>query len=279
MRGEMMSNHFNAIPPIPRETERSARAIFGRRNFYILAGEHLESIVQDIQPQCLLETGIIFPQITFFQFLEGLADAQAIEAVRTRLDWKFALHLPVYPPTLQQSALCGFRQRALKDPQFQSEFQLLIDRFVTFNPPQNDRSEGFINLELLSYVCSKNRLNWIQVTMSQMLEVLAVRFPEWLRKVTLPHWYGRYNQTMSGFGVGNWPRQPEFSMEEIAADIDHLLDEIHRSSPHGIGQLQEVRALECIWKQQIKKSLSDKYELLNPKDCAACILNTVGKEV
>ena len=251
----MSTNQFKAIPPIPRETERSARAIFGRRNFYILAGENLESILEEIQPEWLLEAGIVLPQITFFQFLEGLTDAQAIEAVRTRLDWKFALHLPVYPPTFHESELCEFRQRAFRDQRFQREFQSLIDYLVTFNPPLNDRFQSFLILEMLSYVCSINRLNWIQVTMSQMLEVLAVRFPDWLRKVSLPHWYGRYNHVPANLEAGSWPGQPEFSMEEIAADIDHLLDEIHRSSPLGISELQEVRALERIWKQQIKKTL------------------------
>jgi len=275
-----MSNQFNAVPTIPRETERSARAIFGRRNFYILTGEHLESILEETQPQCLLEAGVIISaQITFFQFLEGLTDAQAIEAVRTRLDWKFALHLPVYPPTLQGSALCQFRQRVLRDPQFQREFQMLIDRLVTFNPPLNEKFQSFICLEILSYVCSINRVNWMQVTMSQMLEILAVRFPEWLRKVTLPHWYGRYNHIIAGFEAANWPDQQEFSMEEIAADIDHLLDEIHRSSPLGISEIQEVRTLERIWKQQIKKPLTDKHEILNPNDCATCVHNSGWKEV
>jgi transposase len=275
MPGEMMSKQFKLTPPIPKETERSARAAFSSRNFYILTGEHLESILEDIQPKSLLEVGIALPQITFFQFLEGLTDAQAIEAIRTRLDWKFALHLPVYPPTFHESGLCKFRQRTLGDQQLQLEFQSLIDHLVTFNPPLNDRFQSFIILELLSYVCTINRLNWMQVSMSQMLEVLAVRFPDWLRKITLPHWYGRYTHTMTG----NLPDQSEFSMEEIAADIDHLLDEIHRSSPLGISELQEVKALERVWKQQIKKPLTDKHEILNPKDCAYCIHNPGWMEV
>ena len=270
-----MSKQFKLIQPIPRETERSARAAFGRRNFYILIGEHLESILEKIQPKSLLEVGIVLPQITFFQFLEGLTDAQAIEAVRTRLDWKFALHLPVYPPTFHESELCEFRQRVLQDQQFQDEFQRLIDHFVTFNPSLNDRFQSFKVLELLSYVCTINRLNWMQVSMSQMLEVLAVRFPDWLRKITLPHWYGRYTHTMTG----NPPDQSEFSMEEIAADIDHILDEIHRSSPLGISELQEVKALERVWKQQIKKPLTDKHEKLNAKDCTSCVYNPGWAEV
>jgi transposase len=276
MLGEMMSaNQFNVTPSIPRETERSARAIFGRRNFYIMAGENLESILEDIRPESLLELDVFLAEITFFQFLESLTDAQAIEAVRTRLDWKFALHLPVYPPTIRESELCKFRQRTFQDQQFQSEFQCLVDHLVTFNPPLNDRFQSFIILELLSYVCSINRLNWMQSAMSQMLEVLAVRFPDWLRKVTLPHWYGRYSQTMTG----DFYDQYEFSMEEIAADIDHLLDEIHRSSPLGVSELQEVKALEQVWKQQIKKPLTDKHEILKTKDCTSCVHNPKWKEV
>ena len=75
-----MPSQFNAIPLIPWETARSAKAIFGSRNFYIQVGEQLESILKDIQAEHILEAGTIFPPITFFQFLEGLTDAQAINA-------------------------------------------------------------------------------------------------------------------------------------------------------------------------------------------------------
>jgi transposase len=275
----MMSTHTIAIPPIPKETERSARAIFGRRNFYILTGEYLESILEDIKPVFLLEAGIILPQISFFQFLEGLTDVQAVEAVRTRLDWKFALHLPVYPPTIRERTLCEFRQRALNDLQYQREFQMLVDRFVTFNPPHNDRFQSFISLELLSFVCWINRLNWLRVTMGRMLEVLAISFPEWLRKNTLPHWYGRYSHITTGFEVNDSSDQQEYSMEEIAVDIDYLLNKIHQSTLPEISELKEVRALEGVWRQNAKTLFADKHEVLKSTDCASCIYRTEWMEV
>jgi transposase len=279
MRGEMMSSPFNEIPPIPRETARSARAIFGHRNFYVRVGEHLESILQDVQAEHFLPAGAILPQITFFQFLDGLTDAQAIDAVRSRLDWKFALHLPVYPPTFRESALCEFRQKVLKDPRCQCEFQKLIDRFIPLAQTLPNRFRALTSLELVSYTCAVNRLVWAQEAIRQTLEVLAVRFPEWLRKTTLPQWYGRYNQTTLGFEAGNWPDQQESSMDEVTADIDHLLNEIHRSRMPEIGALQEVKVLGLFWKQQIKKLLNDKHETLYPKDCASCAHNPGWKEV
>jgi hypothetical protein len=115
--------------------------------------------------------------------------------------------------------------------------------------------------------------------MGRMLEVLAVRFPEWLRKITLPYWYGRYNHAPLGFEAGNWSDQQKLSMEEIATDIGHLLDEVHRSAPAEISELKEVKALECIWKQQIKILLTDKCETLETKDCASCVYKTGLREV
>ena len=33
--------------------------------------------------------------VTIFQFAEGLCDRQAADAVRARIDWKYALRLPL----------------------------------------------------------------------------------------------------------------------------------------------------------------------------------------
>jgi len=279
MRGEMVSNQFNAIPPIPTETARSARAIFGHRNFYILVGEHLESILEDIQPQCLLAAGVIFPQITFFQFLEGLTDAQAINAARTRLDWKFALHLPVYPPMFHERALCEFRRRILMNSLCQCEFQRLIDRLITFNPPLNNRFQDFKNLELVSTVCSVNRWDLIHESISKALEALACKFPIWLRNIALPHWYGRYSYITLGFNSTESHYQQELSIQEIGVDIHHLLDEIHRSSPPEISKLPEIKTLDHVWQHLQKKyqTTDEMQGVFKWNDCDSCIYLTGGK--
>jgi len=51
--------------------------------------------------------------VTVFQHLENLADRGAANAVRTRLDWKFALHLPLDDDGFDASVLCEFRMRLL----------------------------------------------------------------------------------------------------------------------------------------------------------------------
>ena len=252
----MMTGSSNPIPSIPKETARAANAIFARSNFHILIGEHLESILEDIHLEAPERGGIskiegaTLAMLTFFQFFEGLTDTQAVDAVRTRIDWKFALHLPLIPATFRESALCEFRQRMLRDSASEIEFQKLIDRLARFSPSVSNNFQNLRSLDVTSLVCSVNRLNRAQQAMHQALEVLAARFPDWLRKVALPHWYGRYNHATPRLEVAILLGQQRFFMEEIGADIHHLTNEIDQSGSKEMGELPEIKVLNQLWSQQ-----------------------------
>lgn len=47
------------------------------------------------------------------QFMEDLPDRQAAEAVRSRIDWKYALSLELGDPGFDFSVLCEFRTRLI----------------------------------------------------------------------------------------------------------------------------------------------------------------------
>ena len=51
--------------------------------------------------------------MTVLQFAEGLSDRQAAEAVRARIDWKYALSLALDDPGFDASVLCEFRSRLI----------------------------------------------------------------------------------------------------------------------------------------------------------------------
>jgi transposase len=48
------------------------------------------------------------------QFAESLSDRQAAEAVRARIDWKYALSLPLNDSGFHYSVLSEFRDRLLQ---------------------------------------------------------------------------------------------------------------------------------------------------------------------
>jgi transposase len=91
-----MSLHPQVLEPAPEETARIARAIFPEGNLVMrirdeLAGLYSDQDFADLFPArghaaaCPWRLAVVI----VLQFLEGLTDRQAAEAVRTRIDWKY----------------------------------------------------------------------------------------------------------------------------------------------------------------------------------------------
>ena len=118
-----MSLKPQAIGPVPEETARIARAAYPKGNIYIQLRDTLGTIYEDEQ------FADLFPQrgqpaespwrlalVCVMQFLEGLSDRQAANAVRGRLDWNYLLGLEPSRPGFDHTVLVEFRQRRLRGP-------------------------------------------------------------------------------------------------------------------------------------------------------------------
>ena len=106
--------------PMPSETERVGQFLLAKDSAYRLVGEKLfetlsEQEFADLYPsegQPGLSP-VILALVTVFQFIEKLPDRQAAEMLRMRLDWKYALHLPLEYEGFNFSVLSEFRDRLL----------------------------------------------------------------------------------------------------------------------------------------------------------------------
>jgi transposase len=93
-----MSVRPEPIGPDPEDTARVAKAAFPKGNLYMRMRGVLGTIYADEDFSELFEVRgrpAIAPWrlalVTVMQFSEGLSDRQAAEAVRARIDWKYAL--------------------------------------------------------------------------------------------------------------------------------------------------------------------------------------------
>jgi transposase len=98
LRGHYMSPHPQEPPSVPEETNRVARAAFPNGLLCLHIADELGSIYTDHQFTALFprrgkhaEAPGRLALPTVLQFLEGLSDRQAADAVRGRIDWKYAL--------------------------------------------------------------------------------------------------------------------------------------------------------------------------------------------
>jgi transposase len=124
--------------------------------------------------------------VTVMQILEDLSDRQAAEAVRGRLDWKYALSLPLTDAGFDFSVLSQFRTRLIEGQAeavlFEQMLQVLRERgLVKAGGKQRTDST-----HILAAVRTLSRLELVGETLRQALEALAVAAPDWLRQQVAP---------------------------------------------------------------------------------------------
>src|SRR5437868_3374147 len=115
-----MSLSPDADLAIPEETARVARAAFPKSSVYMRMRDELGPIYADHDFAALFprrgqpaESPARLALVTIMQFAENLSDRQAADAVRSRIDWKYALGLELTDPGFDASVLTEFRTRLL----------------------------------------------------------------------------------------------------------------------------------------------------------------------
>lgn len=101
-----MSLQAETSQQIPEETVRVARAAFPKgTNLYLKMRDELGTFFENQQFAALFSTRgqpaeapWRLALITIFQFIENLSDRAAADAVRARVDWKYALGLELTAP-------------------------------------------------------------------------------------------------------------------------------------------------------------------------------------
>ncbi len=126
--------------------------------------------------------------MTLFQFAEGLTDQSVLEALRNRIELKYALHLPLNYPSFDPMAIRDFRKQLAADSTGQQTYQTLIDRLQAFGLLQTSRDCKLLANQVLNAVCLSNNFEIVVEAMLQALEMLASTDAEWLRGVVKPPW-------------------------------------------------------------------------------------------
>src|SRR5262245_63468903 len=107
-------------PPlaIPEETYRVAHAAFPKGTLCLRIADELGDLYRDDQFAELFPTRgqpaaspARLAWVSVLQYVEGLSGRQAADAVRGRIDWKYALALELDDPGFNHTVLSEFRSR------------------------------------------------------------------------------------------------------------------------------------------------------------------------
>jgi transposase len=253
-----MSLKPGTIPPLPDETRRVAHAIFPQDAPLLRLHDALGSLYDDALFADLFpthghpaEAPWRLALVTVFQFMEDLSDRQAAHAVRTRLDWKYALRLELTDPGFDFTVLSEFRARLLAG---QAEQRLLIRLLEVAKAQGWVQARGRQRTDathVLAAVRTLNRLELVGETLRHALNVLAEVAPEWLRAWVPPQWYDRDSQRVEDYRLPPTKDARDAYALVVGLDGALLLRRVEEALDRPwLGDLPALRVLRKVWEQQ-----------------------------
>src|SRR5215469_7141441 len=247
-------------PPcsIPEETHRVAHAAFPKGTLCIRIVDELGSIYDDDQCASLFPTRgqpttspARLALASVLQYVEGLSDRQAAEAVRGRIDWKYALGLELTDPGFDHTVLSEFRSRLVHG---RAELQLLdtlLERCRELGLIRERGRQRTDSTHVLAAVRVLNRLERVGETMRAALNELAVMAPDWLQALAPAEWYQRYAKRVENYHLPKTDAARQDLAQVIAADGERLLAAVDAATDQPVlVQLPAVATLRRVWAEQ-----------------------------
>jgi transposase len=253
-----MSLRPNGLMQIPAETSRVARAAFSKGCLVMRVRDALGPLFTDEQFAELFAargrpawSPARLALVLVLQFVEGLTDRQAADAVRARLDWKYALGLDLCDSGFDASVLTEFRARLLADGQTERLLGLLLDRLRERGLLGKGGRQRTDATHVHMAVRDLHRLEQVIETLRAALEALAVVAPVWLDGLLPPEWTRRYGQRGDDWRL---PKAEQARVEraiQVGRDGYLLLEAVDAAdAPARLAGVEAVQVLRATWIQQ-----------------------------
>jgi hypothetical protein len=244
------------IPAIPESTALAALATRGQDDPYLTVGDHLELLLTGLEPGEGAEDAREWASLallTLFQFVERLSDVAAILAVRTRIDWKYALRLPIDYAGLPAPDLAPFRATLAADRRSHAAFARLLRRVGALDTPWSEGIPAAPEV-VLAAIRNLNRAPLVYRTMARAVEAVAEDEPAWYRSSLPVAWTHRYQSWKSGEHLCLELDELEQRITAIGRDGFTLLERVAREdAPATLAELPEVELLRRVWWWQYDK--------------------------
>lgn len=262
-QGSFVSYHPILLPPVPKDTANQAESLFDGQHRYIRLGKNINLILfelakmgADLSRDLSAPIFYRYALLTCLQHAEGLTDRQSVAATDHRVDFKFALHLPLDYPRFEPARLCEFRRQLYRDEGRLQVFQELLRRLADWGFLAEEGGRTWVAGEVLRTNCTNSRLDTVLDAFLQALETLAVSDAEWLRRITLPHWYDRYNARARQGSRQTSRSDLQWFLPNIEQDIHYLLVEIERAERDSISSLAEIQYLRQVEQDQFERTFN-----------------------
>ncbi|MFE4016630.1 transposase [Streptomyces sp. NPDC059101] len=180
--------------------------------------------------------------VCVLQFLLGLSDRQAAEAVRCRIDFKYAMAMELDDPGFHHSVLADFRDRLAEDDRADRLLDLALARLKEAGLVRERTTQRTDSTHVLAAVRDLTRLELVTEAVRAALEEVAGTSPHLLDDLVDEDWGLRYGRPVR---LGKNPTKPKTRILSTGNDAVQLLEHLHRhGTDHTAGpRLQALRQI------------------------------------
>jgi transposase len=254
-----MALHPQTLPPVPEATAAAVHAAFPKGNLYVeLRAEfgelYNDRLFADLYPPVGRPVEVApwrLALVMMMQYIEGLTDRQAADAVRRCMAWKYALSLELTDSGFDFTLLHDFRCRLLTH----EAGQRFLDTFLAAR-----KARGWVkargtqrtdSTHVLAAIRTLHRLECVLEAMHYALNQLSAAEPAWVQQHVPLDWYPRYGLRSDQARLPKDASKREALARQVGADGYHLLEWVRLpESPSGLWELPALEALRRIWLQQ-----------------------------
>lgn len=173
--------------------------------------------------------------VCVLQFLLGLSDRQAAEAVRCRIDFKYAMAMELDDPGFHHSVLADFRDCLAEGDRADRLLDLVLARLKEAGLVRERTTQRTDSTHVLAAVRDLTRLELITEAVHAALEELAGASPHLLDELVDEDWGSRYGRQVR---LGKNPTKPKTRILTTGNDAVHLLEHLYR---HGANRTSGPR--------------------------------------
>ncbi|GAA3732202.1 hypothetical protein GCM10022225_12670 [Plantactinospora mayteni] len=166
--------------------------------------------------------------MSVLQLLLGLSDRDAAEAVRCRLDLKYALGLDLDDPGFHHSVLTDFRDRLLEEGRTDRLLDLGLARLKETGLVRGRTTQRTDSTHVPAAVRDLTRLELVTEAVRAALEELASTADHALAGLADEEWGHRYGRPVR---LGKNPTRPKTRINTAGADTRRLLEHLARDHP------------------------------------------------
>jgi len=259
-----MTLRLYPLPSVPDATAAAVRAAFPKGNLYVELRTEFGTLYED-----QLFADLYPPEgrpvevapwrlalVMVMQYIEGLTDRQAADAVRRCMDWKYALSLDLHDPGFDFTLLHDFRHRLLAH----DATQRLLDTFLTAC-----KARGWIkargtqrtdSTHVLAAIRTLHRLECILEAMHLALNRLSAADAAWVQQRVPLEWYDRYGLRAEQARLPKDASKREALARQIGMDGYQLLEWVLAAddAPY-LRDLPALEVLRQIWLQQFYRCM------------------------